>query len=85
MKSKEKNVSSNIDKKIIKQEHNFEKANEEYRKLNEQLKRELPILIECVSRLTFPAFQAIFQLQRAFTDKNIEMLKLLCPNVQQSC
>lgn len=82
MKSKEKNISSNIDKKIIKQEHNFEKANEEYRKLNEQLKREIPILIECVSRMTFPAFQAIFQLQRSFTEKNIEMLKLLCPNVE---
>lgn len=81
-KSKEKGASSNIDKKIIKQEQTFEKANQDFRTLNELLKKELPLLINSASKMILPAFQSIYRLQQAFIVKNTELLKLLCPRVE---
>lgn len=81
-KSREKGASTSLEKKVIKQEQVFEVANADFRKLNELLKRELPMLLQGASRMIYPAFQSIQQIQQEFVTKNVEMLHILCPQVE---
>lgn len=80
-KSREKGASSSIEKKVVKQEQVFEVANSDFRKLNELLKRELPLLLQGASKMIYPAFQSIQSIQQEFASKNLELLHILCPQV----
>lgn len=84
--AKAKSSTFSDEKKLIKAQSAFDEATKEYNKLNDLLKKELPVLMENSMSILACVFKALFYFQKRFVAKNVELCAFFTrdiPNKQQ--